>query len=72
MPLDRLVDFLRPDLISHDTDPNRETGPRTPEGLQIDPHVLPVGKLRLHMRSHFVRFVFQDLQLQFRQGGDGP
>ena len=42
MPLDRVVDLSRADLISHDTDTNRQTGSRIHEGFHIDPHVLRV------------------------------
>ena len=44
MPLDRVVDLSRADLISCDTDPNRQTGSRIREGFQVDPHVLSAGK----------------------------
>lgn len=45
MLFDRIVDFSRAYLISCDTDPNRQTGSRIRKGFQIDPHMLPIGKL---------------------------
>jgi len=45
MQLDCIVDLSRAYLISYDTDPNRHTGSGIREGFQVDPHVLPVGKL---------------------------
>ena len=51
IPFDRIVDLSRAYFVSCDTDPNRQTGSGIREGFQVDPDMLTVSKLRLHMRG---------------------